>query len=239
MSYDLKIRPLKTNKSLVAQTPAMKDGFIEKHPHSAIFNGCSGSGKTVLLGNMLENPVMYKGFYDVIYLFSGSPDDIFDQFDVDDKNRFDNPKTWEKELGKILEKHGKEVKKKGIHKASKVLVIFEDIQNHESWMRRSEYFRKCFIANRHYGVTCWLTSQSWTKTPRVCRINANCIYYFAGTPSERKLLVDEYCPDEVTPKEFRALIHHATSDEYNFLSIFNKKNWRKKFRKNLDDVLAL
>ena len=237
--YSLKIQPLDTNKNKIYQSPQMEAGYIQKHPHTAIFNGRVASGKSNLLGNMLLNPLMYKGYFDVIHLFAGSCDDLFDTLSIPTKNIHTDWKQWDTELEKIFKKQQADIKKDSIMEADRVLVIMDDILNHVQFMKRSKWFKKCFVSFRQPGVTTWLCSQSWTQVPRVCRLNALVIYYFQGTASEKNLLAEEYAPSTMNDSQFKALIDHATTDDYSFLSIFTTLPERRRFRKNLDVVLQL
>lgn len=236
----LKIAPiLNNNKDKIEINELMKRGVIPRHPTSIIFNGRSGSGKTILLSNLLVKPIFYGDYFDDIYLFAASPDELFEELNVKKNHIFKNVKKWDESLNKITSKQSSDIKAKGIHKSRKVLVIFEDIINHKSWMRRSPFFTKLFIANRHYNISCWVTSQSWTSVPRAIRINANNIYYFKGTEGETDLLAEEYAPSVLTKKEFKSLINYACADDYAFLTIMNKKKESERFRKNLDKILVL
>jgi septin family protein len=66
-SNPLKIKPLKTNKSLIKINALMEEHVIPKHPSSVMFCGKSGSGKTMLLLNLLTNKSMAKEGGDDLY----------------------------------------------------------------------------------------------------------------------------------------------------------------------------
>lgn len=234
----LTIAPVATNKSKIKSNAFMDADIIPKCPASVIFNGRSGSGKSVLLSNLLAKRQFYGGYYDEIYLFSGSPDDIFDDLKIPKKHRFDKPKQWDAKIKKIMDKQQSVIKKKGIHKSPCLLVIFEDIINHGRWMRTSPYFTKLFIANRHWNISTWITTQSWTKVPRVCRINANHVFFFKSTEGETDLLADEYAPAGLKKRDFLKLIAYAVGDDYSFLSINNKLSDRQRYRKCLKEILV-
>jgi len=213
----------------------MERNIIPVHPCSVLFNGKSGSGKTVLLSNLLSR--FYRGYFTKIYLFSGSPDDIFDTLKITKK--FTDVKEWDSELGKILKKQESEAEKKGIQNTNRTLIIMEDIINHASWMRKSPYFTKLFVANRHYGVSTFITTQSWTRVPRACRLNCSAIYFFEGSDSELKLLTDEYCPSKLSKADFRQLVGYCWANRYSFLSIYTRLPVKTRFRCNLDIMLEI
>jgi hypothetical protein len=98
---------------------------------------------------------------------------------------------------------------------------------------------RSFIANRHSNITTILLSQSFTKTPRVCRLQASNIMIFPASESEIDLLVDEYTPPHTTAKQFYELVKHATKDRFNFLHICTRVAPQERFRKNLSVILTI
>lgn len=243
----LKIVKYPTNKNKIKQRPLMKENIIPRHSSSVIFNGKSGSGKSNLLVNLMSRPEFYgpktenhkQGYFDLIFLFSPTADGgddlvrflklpekrIFTEFDVS-------------ALENILKTQKDIIMRKGLEKSPKILIIFEDIQSDSKFMR-SKCFLKCFIQARHINVSTFLLGQSWTRTPRACRLQANNIFFFPGSQSEVKLLVEEYCPPGTTKKEFQNLVEHATSERFNFLHINNRKAFEERFSKNLDTTLKM
>lgn len=237
--FDLSVDPIETNKKKIFINNAMKQNIICKHPCSAIFNGKTASGKTVLLTRLLLNKGLYKDYFHKIYLFTRSPDDSFDQLPKDKLETFTNVRMFDAEIDKILQKQVKIIEKNGIHKSPRILFIFEDIINEQKWLRSSPNFRKLFIANRHYNASTFVTCQSWTSLLRAIRVNASQIYIFGPSGSEIELLVEEYRPSSMTKNEFRRLISFTTQDQFSFLSINNKMPPKEKFRKGLDILIKI
>ncbi len=64
----LKIIVPPTNKHKVKTTKAMDEHIIAKHPFRAVMSGCSGSGKSCLLLNLLSNKRMYANYFDIIFI---------------------------------------------------------------------------------------------------------------------------------------------------------------------------
>jgi hypothetical protein len=242
----LKIVPYPTNKHKIKQRPNMENHVIPTHASAVIFNGKSGSGKTNLLVNIMSRPEFYgidgsgKPYFDIVFLFSPTAnggDDLVRFLDIPKKRIFtefdttalDNIIATQKDL--IEEK-------KDITKSPKMLIIFEDIQSDKKFMN-SKSFLKCFIQCRHLNISTFLLSQSFTRTPRACRLQANNIFLFPCSRSERKLLIDEFTPPRLSKREFGDLIDHATSDDHSFLHINMREMPRTRFRKNLDEILKL
>lgn len=235
---DLSIKPLKTKKSGVLSRPLMDQKVIPKGISSVIFNGRSGSGKSTLLITLLTHPAMFKGYFDEIHLFAptGVSDDMFEHLKLKKKNVHTKPDA--KLLDAILAKNKKIIDKKGVDKAPRLLVILEDCQSCKRFLN-SNAVKQSFIANRHYNMSTWICGQSYTLTPRACRLQANNIFYFKGSGSELEKIVEEYLPSCMTKNEFRDMVNHATADSHSFLHINMSAPERTRYRKNLDTVLEL
>jgi hypothetical protein len=235
---DLTIRKLETNKDAIPQRVLMRKDVIPRHPSSVLFNGSSGSGKSTLLLNLLTRKEFLGGYFHKTYLFSptGDTDDLFKTLKIAKKDVFTELK--EEDLQDILDKQERMIKKKGVDRAKRVLIIFEDVQGDKIFMK-SKAFLRAFIANRHFGVSSWLCGQSFTKTPRACRLQANNIFYFKGGGSELKMICDEFCPGGMTPKEFRAMVNQVTKKKYSFLHINMRVHQDERYRENLGEILYL
>lgn len=233
----LAIEPLETVKSKIPQRALMKADIIPRHPSACIFNGSSGSGKSTLLLNLLTKRNMLGGYFKDIYLFSptGGSDDLFEHLQLKDDHVFID--MDERKLQKILDDREKLIKAKGADKVPRVLVIFEDVQGDAKFMR-SKAFLRSFIANRHFGISTWLCGQSFTKTPRACRLQANNLFYFAGSGSERALIIEEFCPPNLSRREFEEMLTYATGTKYHFMHINMRVHHTKRYRHNLDEVLV-
>jgi hypothetical protein len=240
---DLSIKAIQTKKSKIKSRPLMDNKVIPKGISSVIFNGRSGSGKSTLLINLLTRREFFgppgKGnYFDDIYLFSptGASDDMFDQLKLNKRNIFLKPKA--SDLQDILNKQRKKITAKGVDKAPRILVILEDCQSCKRFLA-SEAVKSAFIANRHYNMSTWICGQSYTLTPRACRLQANNIFYFKGSGSEKEKMVEEYLPSGLTKKEFASLIDHATSDRHSFLHINMTSDESTRYRKNLNTILKI
>lgn len=234
--YSLDIKPIPTAKSKIKQRPLMEADIIPRHPSSVIFNGSSGSGKSVLLLNMLTRPEFFGQYFDIVHLFSptGGSDDLFNVLNLPEEHIHIDMKI--SDLSDILEEQRAKIEADGIEKAKKMLIIFEDVQGNARFMR-SKPFLKSFIANRHYGISTWLCGQSWTRTPKACRLQANNIFYFAGSGSENELMAREYCPPGMKKKDFMEMLLQGTRDRYNFVHINSRVPHAERYRRNLDTII--
>lgn len=244
-SAGLSIIPYPTNKHKIKQRPNMESHIIPTHPSSVILNGKSGQGKTNLLVNLMTRPEFYgkingKHYYDIIFLFSPTADggdDLVKFLDIPEKRIFSHFSN--ETLDDIIAKQKKLVEEKNdLTKTPKICMIFEDIQSDKKFMN-SKSFLKCFIMCRHYNMSTFLLSQSFTKTPRACRLQCNNVLFFAGSKSEHKLIVEEFCPPRMSKNEFSDLVDYATEGDHDFLHINMREPPKTRFRKNLDQILEL
>ena len=205
--------------------------------------GKSGSGKSVLCANLVADKRFFGGSksFDLIFSFSptGLSDDIQLSLKIPESHVFtDLVKEGIPALQKIQTFQEKEVKEKGASKAKQILLLFDDCIQSNDFMK-SPAFIKCFTLNRHINCTVMLCSQHFKKVPRVCRLQASFLCFFAISNSEAETLTEEFAPPRMTKKQFMRLIDDTLTEQYNFLTINMKAPWEQRFRKNLSEVINL
>ena len=239
-AYD--IVPLSTNKSKIKVTPAMTDHVIPKHPFSCVISGRSGSGKTQLLLNLLTRPEFYKNYFDLMFVFSNTAqegaDDLYDHLNVPDAHMFKPNKDGLAQLKHIIKTSKKHIKKDGIHRSPKILVIFDDVANERKFLASDEYL-KLHIMNRHYNISTFSLTQSYMKIPRSCRMQISALMYFKGKQTESERISDEHCPNGYKAKEFLKVIDHATHKPYEFMYINYKAPNKEQYRRCLHTIMEL
>ena len=202
-----------------------------------MLTGASGSGKSTVLINLLKRFYVCdngKPYFDEIWAIGPTVkfDDLWKELDIDEDKQIEKPTTAV--LDKIYQDAEAEVKQKGIDKAKKRLICFEDIISHKKFMNSTE-FLKAYVMGRHFGISSMVCSQSYTKVPRACRLNCTQICFFPSSQSEMERMNEEYCPPRMSKREFYDLMHHATTpdeqDEYPFLYIDHPAKPQDRFRK--------
>jgi hypothetical protein len=236
--------PLKDDK--VKQNPLQEADIIPRLGSSVLIVGTTGQGKSNLLGNFLTRPDFMLGEFDKIKLFAmtGLSDPTF-AFIAEktgmkkDRDVFTNPEEMIDKLDEILSEQKSEVDKhKGAKKESKRLaIIFEDVTGNIKLMN-SEPFIKCFVQNRHFGITVFACAHKLRAVTRVCRLQAHNTFIFPCSKSEIGILVEEECPHGLKPKDFERLIDEAFKGEHSFLHINKRVPESIRFRKKLDTVLT-
>lgn len=152
------------------------------------------TGKSVLMKDLCSK---IKGWYDNVFVFSQSAHLQPDLFDYVPKenifNGFDEEKLneiWNNQHDKIMR-----LKKAGIKKLPKVLMLFDDIIG-DPRVRSSKILNDFFIMGRHlhFGVMI-ITQEMGGKggLPKVVRTNLDCaIAFFLNSEYDRKLFIEQY-----------------------------------------------
>jgi len=263
----LKIEKVDTSKHNLQQRALMEHGIIPHHPAISVFSASQGGGKTTLVANLLTNPLMYgksmedysnkelaknkslqpKGYFDAIFLMIGSEDDMYDKLIEDDiiKQNHVCLLPTPADLQKVIDQQKSAIQQANgdISKVPKVLFIFDDVVN-DRVLLRSKAFLQCFVAGRHINSSTWLLSQYLNLIPKACRLQANYLFVFRFNRAELQVLTDQYCPANVTKKEFAELCYSAVEEKddgnkNSFLLIGKRASEDKRFRRNLDSFLTL
>jgi hypothetical protein len=237
----LKIRPLPTKAKLIS-SPELMEQVNLKHPFSLSVFGSTGSGKTVAVLNLLTNTDMYGDYFDEIYLFSvtGKSDDSFDALDLKPNNIITN--NMISKLDTLLKKQQKAVESKGIDKAKKVCILFEDLTANKKLMN-SDSFLKSFVQNRHLSISTIACCHKFHALNRTARLNSNHAWIFPATDSEVNRICDEAQPPTLKKAEFIELINYAfestPDNSHPFLWINNKECYNTRFRKSFEELIEI
>jgi len=264
MSNPLKINKIDTSKHRIKQRRLMEHGVIPHHPSVSIMSGSQGGGKSTLVANMLQNPIMYgishegmekqlkkhknaepKPYFDAIFCFLGSDDDMFDHLidtDIIKQNHVCHMPT-PNDIQTVIDQQKSSIKKaKGdMEKVPKILFIFDDVVN-DGALLRSKPFLELFVKGRHLNSSTWFLSQYLNLVPKSCRMQGNYLFVFKSNRAELEILADQYTPPTTTKKEFAAMVHETTRDDENknnFLVIAKRAPEDQRFRKNLDKFVTL
>lgn len=247
---DLSIKPIETSKDKIEQPELAKheNMYIPPLGSSVIMSGKSGCGKSTLLANLLLDERFYgpskskpDGWFDKIFLFSptANGDDVQKSLGVDKKYVFTDLSEAAELLDVILNTQQKKLDKAdGADKVPQYAIIFDDVIGDTKFMNEKA-FTRCFYQVRHVNCTTFICTQHFRKVPKVCRLQANFVFFFQGSAAEVEIITEEYAPPMYTKKEFTQLVNDATAKRYSFLTINNKLGWEKRFRRNLDEFITL
>lgn len=247
---DLEIKLIETSKDKIAQPRLAKDPrkIIPSLGASVIINGKSGSGKSTLLANYITGPQFYgkceekpEGWFDEIFLFSPTAggDDVQKALGIKKEHVYTDLDEAPELIKVILDSQKAKLDGGGkAHKVPQYCVIFDDVIGETKFMGTKE-FLQVFYMVRHRNCTTFICSQHYKKIPKVCRLQASFIHFFAGSQAEVEQVVEDYAPPMYTKNEFRELVNDATRGDHAFLTICMKVGWAHRFRKNLDKFFKL
>lgn len=239
MAYEIDKVP--ANKKSKIKHPILSEaGLIPKLNTSTIICGCSGSGKTVLLYNLLTRKEFFKNKFDKVFLFSptGGIDEIQLALDIPKQRIFTDLSDAPKALDAIRKHQEKQIEEHGIDKTEKFCIIFDDCIGDTKFMN-CKAFTNSFIKNRHYNCTVFFLTQYFKKLPKVCRLQANFLCFFAVSNIESECICAEFAPPGVSKREFLRLIDDTLTVKYDFLTINRASPWETRFKKGLSNVIDL
>jgi hypothetical protein len=248
---DLTISPIDTSKDLIRQ-PALATHemmYIPPLGSSVVISGKSGSGKSTLLANLLRDKRFYgpgpekpKGWFDKIFLFSptANGDDIQKSLNIPKSQVFTDLEDASELLDLILDSQQKKIDEAdGADKVGQYAIIFDDVIGETKFMSEKA-FTRCFYQVRHVNCTTFICTQHFKRVPKVCRLQANFVFFFAGSLAEVVVITDEYAPPMVTRRDFMNVVNDATGkDRFAFLTINNKVPTEIRFRQNLAEIITL
>jgi Poxvirus A32 protein len=247
---DLSIKQIETSKDQIEQPELAKDPrkIIPSLGHSIIINGKSGCGKSTLLANYVTGPAFFgksekkpNGWFDKIFLFSPTAggDDVQQALGIPKKHVYTNLDEAPELLEIILRTQKEKLDGGGkAHKVEQYLVIFDDVIGDSKFMGTKE-FMKTFYMVRHCNCTTIICSQHYKKVPKVCRLQAGFIHFFAGSQAEVDQIVEDFAPSRYTKNEFRAMVADATREDHSFLTVCMKVGEKDRFRRGLTDFIRL
>ncbi len=250
-SHDLDIKEVPTSKDKIKQPELADDPrmYIPKLGFSVIVSGKSGSGKSTLVANLFTDPRFYgpspehpHGWFDKVFLFSptANGDDVQKSLNIPKNHVFTDLDEGVELLEVILDSQASKIEKAGAaDKVEQYAILFDDIIGDTQFMNEKA-FTRCFYQVRHVNCTTFICTQHFNRVPRVCRLQANFIFFFQGSQSEIETIVEEFAPPQYSKKEFRQLLTEATGkNKFDFLTINMKVGWELRFRRNLNEFISL
>lgn len=247
---DLTIHKVETSKDMIKQPPLAADErkIIPPLGSSVVISGKSGSGKSTLLQNLITDGRFYgkskikpDGWFDKMFLFSptAGSDDVLRSLGIPKNHVFTDLKEAP-DLLKVIQESQKSKLEGGnkAHKVDQFLVIFDDIIGDVEFMNTEE-FVKMFYMVRHLNCTTMICTQHFNRVPKICRLQASFIHFFAGSAAEVEVLTEQFAPPLYSKKEFIHLVNEATKGDHAFLTICMKVGWKYRFRRNLDEFIHL
>lgn len=232
------VKPFKTGKHDLPKNP--DSDVVGKHPFRTMVVGNSGSGKTVLMLTLLNN--FFKDYFDELWLFSPTygVDDTWDSLDWPEDKVHVVKDFSEDEVQNLLDRQMNDIRRKGILKSKKVLLVADDQINSPQFLN-SAVWQSYMTLGRHENVSTLIATQKYNKLPFIWRAQMSNLFIFnSDNEEELETIMNEQKLASLTRRQFRELFLDVTREPYHFLTI-NKQEARRshRYRQNLDTPIVI
>jgi stress-induced morphogen len=230
MSERIKIEPIRLKEYEVKQS---KYDIAPKLPTRSVILGPSGSGKSILLQNMILN--IYRNCFSRIYIFSPSIDVdstwlpvkkyIEDEMELkeSDKEKFYFDHYDPDELQNIIDTQHKVIeymKKKGHNKMYSILVVVDDFADDPRFSRHSKLLHALYTRGRHNSMSTITSTQKFTALSPIIRVNATQLFiYRLRNYTDLQTFIDEVSALLKDKKTLLEIYSLATEQPYSFLYV--------------------
>ncbi len=229
----LKIEPLPELKDDFKIPESNQSHVLPVHPFRCVISGNSGSGKTVLLNNLVLKPEYYAGFFKYILVispnvyadksykhllkFKDEQDKILARRMFTSKNKPVKVMLYTEyepeSIARVMDYRQQSVEKGNI---SPMLVILDDVLEQRALIN-SPFLQALFTRGRHMHISTFILTQSYMKIPRTLRLNTtNTIVFAPNNLSEVQRIYDELVRN-LTLNQFVELCKHVYKQRYSFL----------------------
>lgn len=219
--------------------------LIPSFPNRCLFIAPTGSGKSVVIVNLLSRKRYLRNFYDLILFYSPNVNYEEEHKEIIVKNpdtevKFEE-KFKEKEFGAMVNKlinEQKELKDKK-KPMKKILIIIDDFASDKKVMK-SKTLKDLFFAGRKYNISVWITSQYYKIVPPDIRTNAEHLIIFSKQPStELKKIAEEISIGKFNKKKIIEIFDEISNIDYSFLHYNRKQNINKRYMINFQSFINI
>ena len=182
---------IKPHKSAEYEFKQSKYDVAPRIPFSQIILAPSGSGKTILLQNMILD--IYRGCFERIFIWSSSIhiDSVWLPVkDYIEKTLKVNPKKEiiyyddfnQQDMEEVIELQYKISKYQKDHKSKRLfstLIILDDFIDDSRFSKHNSMLNTLFIKARHVGLNVIASSQKFNANSTVARTNVRHLYIFS------------------------------------------------------------
>ena len=213
--------------------------YIPDHPYRVLIIGDSGSGKTNLLLNLIEN----QRDIDKISLYAKDPDESKYQYLINKResvgiNHFNDPKAFI-EYSNDMHDVYKNIDQYNPDKENKILIVFDDlIADMIHNKKLNSIVIELFIRGRKLNISLIFITQSYFKVPKDVRLNTS-HFFIAKIPNKRELQqIAINHSSGINTKDFANIYRKCTNEPFSFLvnDTTLASNDPFRFRKNLFNI---
>jgi hypothetical protein len=245
-----KIKPIKLKEF---ETKQSRYPMVGKLPTRAVICGPSGSGKGILLQNMILD--IYRDVFSRIYIFSPSINVDYTWQPVKEyiekvmkvKHTDDEPLYFDhysqEDLESIVSTQHKVIdymKKDGRTKLFQILIVIDDFADDPSFVRSSKLLHSLYTRGRHNQISTITSTQKFNAISPIIRVNMTELYVFRlRNVKDLEAFVEEV--SAVTDKKTLLEIYNLATDEpFSFLYVkLNSKSKNDMFYIRFDKKIQL
>ena len=225
---------------------------VNKLPCRSIILGPSGSGKGILLQNMILD--IYRGLFERIFIWSPSID--LDQTWLPVKKYIEselkvntekeqcyfsdyNPDDLERVIS-MQHKLADYQKKQNHTKIYQILIIVDDFADEANFTRHSKLLHSLFTRGRHSFISTIVATQKFRAINNIIRVNATDLFVFKlRNQGELDAFIEEVSA-LADKKTLLEMYHLATEEPYSFLYVkLNERDPNKMFMVKFSKYLQL
>ena len=177
--------------------------YTPDHPYRILIIGGSGSGKTNVLLNLIDN----QPDIDKIYLYVKDLYEAKYQYLINIREKvgidhFDDPKAFT-EYSNDMHDVYKNIGEYNIDKERKILIVFDDlIADIINNKKLDSVVTELFIRGRKLNISLVFITQSYFKVPKGVRLNAT-HFFIAKIPNKRELReIAQNHSSDISTKDF-------------------------------------
>ena len=213
--------------------------YIPDHSYRILIIGDSGSGKTNVLFNLIEN----EPEIDKIYLCAKDPYEAKYQYFINKResvgiNHSNDLKAFIEYSNDMRDVY-KSINYYNPDKENKILIVFDDMYaDMINNKKLNSIVTKLFIRGRKLYISLVFITQSHFKVPKDVRLNTS-HFYIAKIPNKRELQqIAINHSSEISTKDFTNIYRKCTAETYSFLvnDTTLASNNSLRFRKNLFNI---
>ena len=151
----------------------LKWPYIPDHPYRVLIIGSSGSGKTNVLLNLINN----QPDIDKIYLYANNPYEAKYQYLINKHEKVDlkyygDPKSFIEYLN-YMQYVYKNIEEYNLGKKCEILIIFDNmIADMNNTKKINPIATELFIRSRKLNISIVFITQSYFRVPRELRLNS-------------------------------------------------------------------
>ena len=191
--------------------------YVPDHPYRILMIGGSGSEKTNVLMNSIEN----QPDIDKIYLYAKDLDEVKYQYLINKRegigiDHFNDPKAFI-EYSNHMRHVYTNINYYNINKENKILIVFDNmIADMINNKKLNSIVTELFIRGKKLNISLALITQSNFKVPKDVRLNTSHIF-IAKIPNKRELqhIAINHSPD-ISTKGFENIHSKCTIEPYLF-----------------------